>query len=74
VHYPAGHRGGWPDALRNLLLDFYALVVAHRDGANPPARTVATFDEALGIARVVDAIVQSDRERQWVDVRSEVTA
>jgi len=74
VHYPGGHQEGWPDALRNLLLDFYALVEAHRDGARPAARTVATFDEALGIARVVDAIVESDRQRAWVDVRSEVTA
>jgi predicted dehydrogenase len=74
VHYPGGHQEGWPDALRNLLLDFYAQVVAHRDGAHPPARTVATFSEALGVARVVDAIVQSDRDRTWIDVRSEVTA
>ena len=74
VHYPGGHQEGWPDALRNLLIDFYALVVAHRGGAHPPARTVATFEEALGVARVVDAIVQSDRDRGWVDVRSEVTA
>jgi predicted dehydrogenase len=73
AHYPAGHQEGWPDALRNLLLEFYALVAAHRDGTQP-ARTVATFDEALGVARVVDAILQSDREQAWVDVRSEVTA
>jgi predicted dehydrogenase len=49
-------------------------VVAHRNRAHPPARTVATFEEALGVARVVDAIVQSDREGAWVDVRSGVTA
>jgi len=74
AHYPAGHQEGWPDALRNLLVDFYALVAAHGSGTPSATRTVATFDEALGVARVVDAIVQSDRDRGWVDVRSEVTA
>jgi predicted dehydrogenase len=74
AHYPAGHQEGWPDALRNLLLDFYALVATHRGGTPLAPRTLATFDEALGVARVVDAILRSDREQAWVDVRSEVTA
>jgi predicted dehydrogenase len=74
AHYPGGHQEGWPDALRNLLADFYGSVAAHRDGRKPPSRTVATFDEALGVARVVEAILQSDRDRGWVEVRSEVTA
>jgi predicted dehydrogenase len=74
ARYPAGHQEGWPDALRNLLVDFYALVAAHGSGTPSASRTVATFDEALAVARVVDAIVQSDRDRGWVDVRSEVKA
>jgi predicted dehydrogenase len=69
VHYPGGHQEGWPDALRNLFEDFYGVVRGER-----AQRTVATFDEAAQVQRVVDAIVQSDREGRWVDVRSEVTA
>ena len=30
AHYPAGHQEGWPDALRNLVADFYPSV---RDAA-----------------------------------------
>jgi predicted dehydrogenase len=69
VHYPGGHQEGWPDAMRNLVADYYSTV----RGAGA-ARTVATFDEALAVTRVVDAIVRSHRERAWVDVRSEVRA
>ena len=69
VHYPGGHQEGWPDALRNLIDDFYGVVRGDRT-----LRTVATFDEAAQVQRVVDAIVRSDREGRWIDVRSEVTA
>jgi predicted dehydrogenase len=73
ARYPAGHQEGWPDALRNLMADFYAAVRARRNGA-AAAPTVASFESALGVARVVDAILRSDRDRAWADVRSEVTA
>jgi predicted dehydrogenase len=73
AHYPPGHQEGWPDALRNLIDDFYAIVRSRPERAEP-ARTVATFDQALAVTRVVDAIARSDRERGWVEVRSEVTA
>jgi predicted dehydrogenase len=73
AHYPPGHQEGWPDALRNLVGDFYAIVHG-RGERGEPDRTVATFEEALAVTRVVDAIARSDRERGWVEVRSEVTA
>ena len=73
AHYPGGHQEGWPDAMRNLVSDFYATIRARRDGIEPTP-TVASFEEALGVTRVVDAILRSDRERVWVDMRSEVTA
>jgi predicted dehydrogenase len=73
VHFPAGHQEGWPDALRNLVSDFYDTVRSAGDGT-PAARSVASFDDAVVVTRIVDAIARSDRERAWVDVRSEVTA
>jgi predicted dehydrogenase len=73
AHYPAGHQEGWPDALRNLVADFYDAVRARRGETDGPA-TVATFEEALQVARVVDAIVRSDRDQGWVGVHEEVTA
>ena len=69
VHYPGGHQEGWPDAMRSLFEDFYAVVRGDR-----ARQTAATFDEAAQVQCVVDAILRSDREGRWVDVRSEVTA
>jgi predicted dehydrogenase len=67
AHFPAGHQEGWPDAMRNLMLDVYAAVAAHREG-RVHETTFATFDEAVVVARVVEAIARSDREATWVDV------
>jgi predicted dehydrogenase len=63
AHYPAGHQEGWPDALRNLVDDFYARV---RD----PGRSsdVATFADAHAVTVAVEAILQSAGEGGWVDV------
>ena len=63
THYPAGHQEGWPDALRNLIADFYANV---RD----PAHTgiVATFADAHAVTLAIDAILRSDQDAGWVDV------
>jgi predicted dehydrogenase len=69
AHLPAGHQEGWADGIRNLMLDVYAAVGVH--GGNEEHRpTFATFDEAAGVARVVEAILESDRTRAWVDVAS----
>jgi predicted dehydrogenase len=63
VHFPAGHQEGWPDALRNLMADFY---VAVRDGRAPS--TVASFAAAHRVMQVVEAIAESGRSGRWVDV------
>jgi len=67
VHYPAGHEEGWPDGLKNLFLDFYAAVAAHGRGEAHES-SVATFTDAHRIARLVEAIVASDRESRWVEL------
>jgi predicted dehydrogenase len=72
AHFPAGHQEGWPDGLRNLMIDVYAAVDAH-DRGEPYTPTFATFDEALVVTRLVDAIVHSDRSRGWVDVEGGAT-
>jgi predicted dehydrogenase len=63
AHYPAGHQEGWPDALRNLVEDFYARV---RDRGH--ACDVATFADAHAVTLTVEAILRSAREDGWVDV------
>jgi predicted dehydrogenase len=63
AHYPAGHQEGWPDALRNLVDDFYARV---RDPGH--ACDVATFVDAHAVTLAIEAILRSAGEDGWVDV------
>lgn len=67
AHFPAGHQEGWPDALRNLFIDFYTAVAAHRDGTSYEP-TFASFDEAARVQATVEAVVRSSTDGAWVDV------
>jgi predicted dehydrogenase len=64
VHYPAGHQEGWPDALRNLMDDFYGAI---REGRDAPT-TVASLADAHRVMLAVDAIAESGRTGGWADV------
>jgi predicted dehydrogenase len=64
VHFPAGHQEGWPDALKNLFLDFYEAVGAGRRGAAYQP-SFATFEDAHRITQVVEAILRSGRSGGW---------
>jgi len=67
AHFPAGHQEGWPDALRNLCIDFYGAVGAHRRGeAYEP--TFASFEEGARVQATVEAVVRSSASGMWVDV------
>lgn len=67
AHFPAGHQEGWPDALRNLVIDFYAAVEAHRRG-EAYERTFASFADAARVQAAVEAVVRSSASGTWVDV------
>jgi predicted dehydrogenase len=67
AHYPAGHQEGWPDALMNLFVDFYAAVAARRSGAGYQP-SFATFEDAHRITQAVEAIVMSQRTSSWQTV------
>ena len=69
ARFPGGHQEGWPDALRNLLADFYAAVDARRRG-EPHAATFASFEDAHHVVQVVDAIAASASTGAWVSVGS----
>jgi predicted dehydrogenase len=70
AHYPGGHQEGWPDGLRNLIADFYSAVAAHRDGrAYEPS--FASFADAHRTMRLVEAVLESDRTRSWVEIGEE---
>jgi predicted dehydrogenase len=67
AHYPGGHEEGWPDALKNLIADFYAAVSASVTGEDHTP-SFATFAEAHQVTKVVQAIVESNRTDGWVEV------
>lgn len=67
AHYPAGHPEGWPDALRNLFVDFYEAIDHRRKGKDRPS-AVATFADAHQIIQIVEAIMRSSREERWVEL------
>ncbi|MCC6178915.1 MAG: Gfo/Idh/MocA family oxidoreductase [Chloroflexi bacterium] len=60
---PAGHAEGWADAMLNVIRGFYDQV---RIGQRQP--WVATFEDGLYAARLVDAILESSRSERWVTV------
>jgi predicted dehydrogenase len=64
AHYPGGHQEGWPDALRNLLADFYRAAAA-RDRGESCEGSFGTFDSAHQIALIVDAVLESNRSGSW---------
>jgi predicted dehydrogenase len=67
AHYPGGHQEGWPDALRNLVEDFYRAAAA-RDRGESCEGSFGTFDSAHQIALIVDAVLESNRSGSWARV------
>jgi predicted dehydrogenase len=67
ARFPGGHQEGWPDALRNMLEDFYAAVDAH-DAGRERRSSLATFADAHRMTLAVEAILESDRSGRWETV------
>lgn len=65
AHFPGGHQEGWPDGLKNMFIDFYEAVDAHRNG-NGYEASFATFSDAHQVVLAVESIVASHRSRSWV--------
>jgi predicted dehydrogenase len=63
AHYPAGHQEGWPDGLKNVMIDFYAAV---REERQP--EIVASFADAHRVMRIVEAVLASNRLGRWVEI------
>lgn len=67
VHLPGGHYEAWPDALKNVMANVYAAI---RDGRTERAAgdVFATFEDGHRAALLVEAVLDSARQRAWVDV------
>jgi predicted dehydrogenase len=67
AHYPGGHQEGWPDGLKNLMLDFYATVRAHGRGERRET-SVASFADAHRVTCTIEALLESHRTDSWIAV------
>lgn len=68
TYLAAGHPEGWNDAMKNNVMSFYTFI---RDGKKPGTDRpdFATFNEGHQIIKVTEAILESSRTKQWVDVK-----
>lgn len=66
-HYPGGHYEGWPDAQKNMMLQFYSFI---RDGRDPVSdrSSFATFEDRHRSMQIVEAILTSHQEKRWVTI------
>ncbi|WP_191567249.1 Gfo/Idh/MocA family protein [Metabacillus idriensis] len=68
IHHPGGHNEGWPDALKNMMLNFYTFI---RNGKNPQCdqTNFATFEDGHLSMCITDAILESHEQQKWVKVQ-----
>jgi predicted dehydrogenase len=64
ANYPGGHAEGYPDAFKQLFRDFYTAIAE----GEPKRTTFPTFADGHEEARLCAAILESARERRWVDL------
>jgi predicted dehydrogenase len=58
-YYPGGHNEGWPDALKNMMSNFYKTILYDEE------IKFATFGDAYKTMKVVNAILKSNYTRSW---------
>lgn len=65
ANYPGGHNEGFPDSFKQLFRTFYSYIAAG-DFTAPP--NFPTFADGHREIALCEAVLQSHRERRWVDV------
>ncbi|WP_336773035.1 Gfo/Idh/MocA family protein [Paenibacillus sp. MMO-58] len=67
IHHPGGHTEGWPDSVKNMMLQYYKYI---REGKNPQKdkANFATFEDGHLSMCIMEAILISDKEERWVQV------
>ncbi|HUC93903.1 MAG TPA: Gfo/Idh/MocA family oxidoreductase [Paenibacillus sp.] len=70
AHMPGGHEEGWPEGMKNLLIDFYNEVMRKRRGVEIEGTPMfATIAEGHHLMQIIDAVLESNLTRQWVHIR-----
>ncbi|WCK53193.1 Gfo/Idh/MocA family oxidoreductase [Aneurinibacillus sp. Ricciae_BoGa-3] len=69
IHHPGGHNEGWPDGMKNMMLNFYSFI---REGKDPLKDTphFATFEDGHRSMCIIDAILESHQTGKWAKVGS----
>ncbi|PLR82499.1 dehydrogenase [Bacillus canaveralius] len=67
IHHPGGHNEGWPDALKNMMKNFYSFIRDGKDPANDKTN-FATFEDGHISMCITDAILESSKNQKWVKV------
>jgi predicted dehydrogenase len=62
---PAGHPLGYHDAVLNLFTDFYESIASGK----PSARRLPDFKTGLDEMRILEAVLESNSNRSWVEVK-----
>lgn len=62
--YPGGHPEGYPDGLKNFMANFYGYVAEGAKGTPD----FPTFADGHNEIALVEAVLQSSRKKQWVEV------
>ncbi len=63
AHYPGGHPEAFPDGLKNFLWRVYSYIAEPRDTVD-----FSTFEDGHNEMAICEAVLESARRRQWVDV------
>lgn len=67
AHYPGGHPEGYPDCLKNLFMNVYDFIRRGKDPINDE-KDFPTFQDGHEKIKIVEAILKSNKEQNWVDV------
>ncbi|HOJ09583.1 MAG TPA: Gfo/Idh/MocA family oxidoreductase [Clostridiales bacterium] len=67
TYLAAGHPEGWNDAMRNNVYSFYKYIADGKTMGKDPC-DFATFDEGHYLIKLTEAILESNKTRQWVKV------
>jgi predicted dehydrogenase len=67
IHHPGGHNEGWPDALKNMMLNFYSFIRDNKCLKTDKPK-FATFEDGHVSMCITDAILESSQQQKWVKV------
>ncbi|WNS78787.1 Gfo/Idh/MocA family oxidoreductase [Domibacillus sp. DTU_2020_1001157_1_SI_ALB_TIR_016] len=68
IHHPGGHNEGWPDALKNMMNNFYTYILEEKLPSSDRAN-FATFEDGHLSMCITEAILESHKKQKWVKVQ-----